>query len=183
MKFVSFVSVDDATCVRCPMMEVRHRPSVRSLLATRERKHSEVSHHICHLHSGSGVEDESFASRICPLHRQVFPSRLLLFANPRTPLNILSMLQYKVHPSTSNSKRHQLDHRHYLSLVDQVTLVYFCVTGLDLLGKLGTLTKAQKEAVKEWVLAQQVHRVGDMSGAVVHRGRVRCLTNSHLSKV
>lgn len=43
----------------------------------------------------------------------------------------------------------------------QVTLAYFCVTGLDLLGKLSICSKAHRDAVKNWVLAQQVQAVGD----------------------
>ncbi|CAM9779071.1 unnamed protein product, partial [Ectocarpus fasciculatus] len=39
----------------------------------------------------------------------------------------------------------------------RTTLAYFCVTGLDLLGKLdSSCTEADRTAVKRWVLAQQV---------------------------
>lgn len=38
----------------------------------------------------------------------------------------------------------------------QVTLAYFCVVGLDLLGKLGTCSEAERAAVIDWVLAQFV---------------------------
>lgn len=38
----------------------------------------------------------------------------------------------------------------------QVTLAYFCVVGLDVLGKLGTCSEAGRAAVIDWVLAQFV---------------------------
>ncbi|CAM9665926.1 unnamed protein product [Ascophyllum nodosum] len=40
--------------------------------------------------------------------------------------------------------------------VSKLTLVYFCVTGLDLLGKLDNLSESDNAAVKKWVLSQQV---------------------------
>lgn len=49
-------------------------------------------------------------------------------------------------------------------VLTQVTLVYFCVTGLDLLGKLSACSEADKARVKQWVLAQQVLPADGISG-------------------
>lgn len=113
---ICIVLFDDSTCVRCPMMEGRRRPLVRSLPAARKRKHSEISYHICRLHSGSSVEDENFASRTCLILRKVFSSRLLL-AIPRTPLKILRILQY----STKYTSIHEI--RNAMSSI--IAIIYF----------------------------------------------------------
>ncbi|CAM9845467.1 unnamed protein product [Ectocarpus sp. 12 AP-2014] len=43
----------------------------------------------------------------------------------------------------------------------RTTLAYFCVTGLELIGKLDSCTEDDRTTVKRWVLAQQVAGGGD----------------------
>lgn len=48
----------------------------------------------------------------------------------------------------------------------QTTLAHWCVTGLDLLGRLDMCSEADRMAVKAWILAQQV--TGTVSAVDTH---------------